>query len=64
MATHPPKKGELLQILFEKKGNFRQKFEVVSPFGDFSPKTKKLVGSGDLSSFFYWRNFARKRNRK
>jgi hypothetical protein len=52
MATRPPKRGEVWRILFEKKGIFRQKFEVVSPFDDFSPKTKRLVGSGDLSSFF------------
>jgi hypothetical protein len=52
MATRPPKRGEVWRILFEKKGNFRQKFEVVSPFGNFSPKTKKLVGSGERSSFF------------
>jgi hypothetical protein len=52
MATRPPKRGEFWRILFEKKGNFGQKFEVVSPFGDFSSKTKRLVGSGQLSSFF------------
>jgi hypothetical protein len=37
----PSKKGAKFGELFcEKKGNFRQKFDAVLPFGDFSPKKR------------------------
>ncbi len=45
MATRSLKRGAVREIDFKEKGDFRQKLWAVSPFGDFSPKQKKLPGS-------------------
>jgi len=55
-------KGEVWQILFEKKGNFHENFEAVSPFGEFLPKKKKgihgiktyLIYSFEIVNFSLW----------
>jgi hypothetical protein len=36
-------KGEVWQILFEKKGNFHENSEAMSPFGDFLPNKKESM---------------------
>lgn len=48
------KLGEIWRSVFEKTGNFRQKFGSVSAFGDFSSKTKRL-GGGQEWCFVFWK---------
>jgi hypothetical protein len=43
MMTRSQIKGEVWQTLFEKKGNFHENFEAVSPFGDFLPNKKESM---------------------
>jgi hypothetical protein len=46
-------KGEVWQIPFEKKGNFRKNFGAVSQFGEFLPKKEKNPWIKKLSNIFF-----------